>query len=285
MKKATPEEEGTARPTRPVPNPPNLNSQPSIPTEEGPAHPTRPVPSPPYLNSQQSTPCVNAPTPPKIPSVTFNTTLKSPTLKRTETLSPNSGTINKINVNRTQSAKQMTLQNALHTANATSISPALPPPNCVQSSRPTISSPILENSTCTAKELMSPLRNVPKAPLRPAPEVPPAKQEKRPLSSPDAVINSMVSGVEEIKKPQKEKTLNRIASFLKSVDKKPQIHLGGTNTLPGKASKVLNKDALRSMEISKPIPQSEIEVANALPVDSEETKAVVMRAQSMRGKL
>lgn len=58
--------------------------------------------------------------------------------------------------------------------------------------RPVISSPVLESSTSTAKELISPLRNAaPKVPVRPAPDAP------------------------------KPCAMNRIASFLKSAPEKP----------------------------------------------------------------
>ncbi|CAH1976763.1 unnamed protein product [Acanthoscelides obtectus] len=61
-------------------------------------------------------------------------------------------------------------------------------------------------------------------------------------------------------------TLNRIASFLKPSDKKPAAH---------KLIKPLDRDTLRNIEISNPIPQT-------VPGDDKPHKAVVMRAQSMR---
>ncbi|KAJ8917846.1 hypothetical protein NQ315_010759, partial [Exocentrus adspersus] len=226
------------------------------------------------------------------PSATTTATIKAPNGNRFHTLAAKTNLFNKP-LQKTNSFRTNALSNGIVAVNETSIAPALPPPNPGSSARPIISSPVLENSTCTAKELMSPLKNAPKVPLRPAPETPPAveKETKRPLSSPDAshtVLNIKINT--DTKKPLKEKetvgssTLNRIASFLKPIDKKPVVH---SNSLPKnnqvKANKILDKDALRSMEISNPIPQTKIDIAiTALPVNTEAGKNVVMRAQSMR---
>ncbi|KAG5877205.1 hypothetical protein JTB14_017707 [Gonioctena quinquepunctata] len=178
------------------------------------------------------------------------------------------------------------LSNGVSTVHNVSAAPALPPPNPGSNPRPIISSPVLENSTCTAKELISPLRNVPKVPIRSAPEAPAVIQATQPTTAPEPVTNTVVNLkiAEEPKKPGSGGTLNRIASFLKPADKKPVVRTESTSK-PNqvKANKVLDKDALRSMKISNPIPQTDIEIAiTALPVDKEATKAVVMRAQSMR---
>lgn len=223
-----------------------------------------------------------APPPPVAPPVSWT---KSPTVARSST---SAETKPKPSVTRAHSFKPNSISSAISTANSTSVAPALPPPNPGSNARPIISSPILENSTCTAKELISPLRNAPKVPLRPAPEKPAInKENKRPLSSPDTVINTVTFADEVFKKPVAKETsggsaLNRIASFLSKANDKKLV--GNTNSLP-RVKKVLDKDALRSIEISNPIPQTDIEIAvTALPVDTEENKAVVMRAQSMRGK-
>lgn len=215
--------------------------------------------------------------------------IKSPVVNRANTTAETKpALVNKPSVLRSQSFKPNSLTNAISSANSASVAPALPPPNPGSNARPIISSPILENSTCTAKELISPLRNAPKVPVRPAPVLeiapPVSKETKRPLSSPDSVINTVTFADDVFKKPAKDSgsALNRIASFL-SKEKKPVIN---TNSLPrSKASnKVIDKAALRNMEISNPIPQTTIDIAvNALPVDTPENKAVVMRAQSMRG--
>ncbi|XP_017779843.1 PREDICTED: disintegrin and metalloproteinase domain-containing protein 9 isoform X2 [Nicrophorus vespilloides] len=155
--------------------------------------------------------------------------------------------------------------------------PALPPLNPGSHPRPIISSPTLQNSTCTAKELLSPLRNAPKVPSRHAPEAPNKenkikdKENKRPVSESIAI--------EDEKKPAKG--LNRITSFLKPHDKKPTVV--NTNSLPRK-SKKFDKDALRTVEISGPIPQTQIDITiTALPVEPPpEHKVTVARAQSMK---
>lgn len=218
-----------------------------------------------------------APPAPKVPSVP-NGIVKSPIVTRSPTTVNHQSNI-KSSLPRTQSVKPVTLSSAVSSINNVSVAPALPPLNPGSNARPIISSPILENSTCTAKELLSPLRNAPKIPLRPAPEAP--KENKRPLSSPDAT-DSTVSSEEPKKAKEHISAINRIASFLKSNDKKPQVN---TNSLPrSKINKSLDKSTLRTIEISKPIPQTTIDIAKtALPVESAETKNVVMRAQSMRG--
>lgn len=204
--------------------------------------------------------------------------VRSPNVNRSNTsVMDKTNPLNKT-VFRSQSTKPVT------SSVDSSVPPALPPLNPGSHPRPIISSPILENSTCTAKELMSPLRNAPKIPLRPAPTAP--NENKRPLSSPDTIIATIIPEIE--KKPMKENNtaLNRIASFLKP-EKKVQHN---TNTLTKnsaqgvKATKALDKSSLRSIEISNPIPQTDIAVpATALSVEANENKPVVMRAQSMRG--
>lgn len=238
------------------------------------------------MKKSEPEPIRSAPPPPVAPPVSWK---RSPTVARSTTNAESKPAFPaKPSVTRAQSFKPNSLNSAVASANSASVAPALPPPNPGSSARPIISSPILENSTCTAKELISPLRNAPKVPLRPAPEKPAInKENKRPLSSPDAVINTVTFADEVFKKPVvKEKesgggsALNRIASFLSKNNEKKSV--SNTNSLP-RVKKVLDKDALRSIEISNPIPQTDIEITVAtLPVDTEENKAVVMRAQSMR---
>ncbi|KAJ8973100.1 hypothetical protein NQ317_008192 [Molorchus minor] len=225
------------------------------------------------------------------PSIMANP-VKSSNVNRSNTVSTKVGLFNKP-LQKYNSFKNSTLSNGIATANAASTAPALPPPNPGSTARPIISPPVLENSTCTAKELISPLKNAPKVPIRAAPVIPESvdKENKRPLSTPDTsntIFNVKIS--DDIKKPVKDKeatggsTLNRIASFLKSSDKKPVINSDLTlKPNQVKASKVLDKDTLRSMKISNPIPQTKIDIAiTALPVNTEANRAVVMRAQSMR---
>lgn len=234
------------------------------------------------LKQKEPEPVRAAPPVPAVPPVP-TVAVKTPTVHRANTTADKAVFLNKP-VTRSHSYKPSALTTALANANSASVAPALPPPNPGSSARPIISSPILENSTCTAKELISPLRNAPKVPCRPAPEMPPPalKETKRPLSSPDAVVNSVTFADDVLKKPQKEANgaLNRIASFLSKNDKKPPVN---TNSLPRTKVSKINKEDLRNIEISNPIPQTTIDIAiTALPVDTEENKAVVMRAQSMR---
>ncbi|KAF7274652.1 hypothetical protein GWI33_012670 [Rhynchophorus ferrugineus] len=194
-------------------------------------------------------------------------------------------------VQKMSSFKNSSLLNGIRSGSNTNV-PSLPPPNPGSTARPIISSPVLESSTSNAKELISPLRNAPKLPNRPAPETP-KKDTNRPLSTPDApTIHTIIDvNIDMNKKANKEKdrdtgvsTLNRIASFLKPGDKKSSSQ---TNTLSKsnqvKAQKILDKEALRNLQISNPVPQTEIDIAiEVLPVDDAAKKAVVMRAQSMR---
>ncbi|RZC33717.1 disintegrin and metalloproteinase domain-containing protein 12, partial [Asbolus verrucosus] len=226
----------------------------------------------PMKKASETEPTRIAPPPPVIPP-SAPKIFKSPLVGRSNTTATTKNFLNR-SVTRAQSFKN-NIAEALSSVNSTP-GPALPPPNPGSTAKPIISSPILENSTCTAKELISPLRNAPKVPLRAAPEAPPLN--KRPLSTPDAI-----APLEEMKKKEGNSALNRIASFL---NKKPNTN---TNSLPRahqqvKANKILDKDTLRSIEISNPILQTETStIKAAVPVKKEENKAVIMRAQSMRG--
>lgn len=180
--------------------------------------------------------------------------------------------------------------NAQTTTNNMTIAPALPPPNPGSHARPIISSPVLEASTCTAKELISPLRNAPNKPVRAAPEAPVTTIENtRPLSIPDAPVpDTPIVRIEEVKKTAKEPfsglgTLNRIASFLKPADKKPAVHCTNLSTKSNQLNKTMGKESLRKLDISDPIPQTTIDIEiTSLPTEDGPSKPVVMRAQSMR---
>lgn len=166
--------------------------------------------------------------------------------------------------------------------NSTSVPPpALPPLNPGSNARPLISSPILKASTCTAKELISPLRSAPKVPTRPAPEAP--TENPRPLSSPvNPSVAIILEDIQTAKPKETTSTLNRIASFLKPKDDKNKIQNSPQNA--GKLNKNIDKSTLRTMKISNPIPQKEIELTiSTLPTEPEKNRTVVMRAQSMRG--
>lgn len=176
--------------------------------------------------------------------------------------------------------------------------PMLPPLNPGSTARPLISSPVLAATTCTSVELVAtkvPTRPAPDVPMRPAPAPPttgstaPAKPQ-RPNSTP---LTNVVLPEPE-KKPDRGSTLNRIASMLRPgsgiMRSNSQRDERNTNSLPRsqhhKANKVIDKEILRNLEISNPIPQKEIEIATSvIPVISAaevEKKNVVLRAQSMR---
>lgn len=151
------------------------------------------------------------------------------------------------------------------------VAPALPPMNPGTTARPLISSPILEASTCSAKELISPLRhnaekNADKVPVRPAPSVP-----IQPTITDINTNQSRIDVVQNLKKA-KDGTLKRIASLLKK-DEKPS----STSTLSRNPSKTLDKEKLRNIQISAPI-------TSDLSSDGEQEseRSFVNRTQSMR---
>lgn len=164
--------------------------------------------------------------------------------------------------------------------------------------RPVISSPILEASTCTAKELISPLQGSKTlGPTRAAPTIPNASPTlpKRPLSMHSGTVPQKPLP-EEPKKVKEGISLNRITSFLKS-DKpkeKERNPVERSHSLPKnpnhqvKIPKNVDKAALRNLQISNPILQKQIDLpVNTVPVvsdseEGEEARAFVGRAQSMR---
>ncbi|XP_058837035.1 uncharacterized protein LOC131693324 [Topomyia yanbarensis] len=157
--------------------------------------------------------------------------------------------------------------------------PALPPLNPGSTARPIISSPILESSTCSSKELVSPLKqhsantNVP---IRPAPILPPQPVLGNPSGSQETITNPEIL----INPTSKEKKckLNRITSYLKK-DEKPQKP-------EPKNIKIVDKEKLKNLQISAPMPIS-ADLAKSMPKlnDSEPVATVsvsVQRAKSMR---
>ncbi|GAB0096482.1 uncharacterized protein DMENIID0001_120060 [Sergentomyia squamirostris] len=134
--------------------------------------------------------------------------------------------------------------------------PALPPPNPGTTAKPLISSPILEASTCTAKELMSPLKNSSgsgKFPVRTAPTTP------IPSDATDTGYDA------PLPREPKVGTLKRITSFLKK-DEKPPVEK--------KIHRVIDRERLKTIEISAPIPLPETQTAA--------DKVGLNRTQSMR---
>ncbi|KAL0129837.1 hypothetical protein PUN28_001827 [Cardiocondyla obscurior] len=189
--------------------------------------------------------------------------------------------------------------NLLSSNDPSSTAPTLPPLNPGSTARPLISSPVLAATTCTSVELVAkvPTRPAPDVPMRPAPPPPttsvsPAKPQ-RPNSTP--LTNVILPEPE--KKSEKNSTLNRIASMLRpasgimrSNSQSSQKEDKNTNSLPRnqhhKANKVIDKEILRNLEISNPIPQTEIEITtpviSVMPPVEVEKRNVVLRAQSMR---
>ncbi|KAK9890703.1 hypothetical protein WA026_012053 [Henosepilachna vigintioctopunctata] len=259
--------------------------------------PVRPAPVPPLQFHKEPEPVRSAPPPPAV--ISSSVTTKQP---QNTKIAPPASVLQNVELNvpheksnpktnlftkplRVPSFKKNPLTNPFSQANQSSIGPALPPPNPHQSTRPVISSPVLESSTSTAKELMSPPRKAPVIPVRPqiileeqiaktidvVDQVPSVKT----VSAASSTLSSSQS-----KKPSKDSgiSLNRITSFLKPNDKKTTVQHRSSQI---KANKI-DRDQLRSMEISNPIPQSDIVAPKvALPV-SNEAQAVVMRSKSMR---
>lgn len=157
--------------------------------------------------------------------------------------------------------------------NAVSAPPALPPLNKGSTARPIISNPILEASTCDAKEVPS----VVKYPtIRPAPK--PPKNEKKITAFdenvvPEVLINPTSNVVE--KKP-KDGTLSRIQSFLKKdpSSKPEKVH---------KQLKAFDKEQLKDLQISSPILITQVPLKDAPDsAEDEEKRNKVKRAQSLR---
>ncbi|KFB36144.1 AGAP003498-PA-like protein [Anopheles sinensis] len=179
--------------------------------------------------------------------------------------------------------------------------PALPPLNPGSTARPIISSPILESSTCTSRELIAggAAQNGQNVPIRRAPTLPPlATVSDATLVSSSGSLHSadgtntaslgadvLINPVSKEKKP-KESKLNRITSYLKKEEKPPKPE--------PKQLKVIDKEKLRNIDISAPIPiDQNPELAKSMPRLAEDTTSdvssistttgvSVQRAKSMR---
>lgn len=196
-------------------------------------------------------------------------------------------------VKRTNSSVQNRIKALMNTEKPEDVSPPSNPPP-----RPVISSPILEASTCTAKELISPLQGSKTlGPIRAAPTIPATSPDlpKRPVSMHSAGNVLQKPLPEEPKKVKEGISLNRIASFLKQDKQKEKERnpVERSHSLPKNANNQIKiakseKVGLRNLQISNPILQKDIELTvNTVPVvsDSEEgddPKPFVNRAQSMR---
>lgn len=141
--------------------------------------------------------------------------------------------------------------------------PALPPPNPGSTARPIISMP-LPLKTAGSSTDITPCRPAPLAPgevLKPAPPPP------VPLHA-DPKLNVKRDG-----------TIRRITSFLKKDDKQP-----------AKEKTYMDREKLKNLEISAPIPMQQQQAPQGessnsdseLTPKEEETKNLVKRAQSMR---
>lgn len=217
-----------------------------------------------------------APAPPSVPVVSSKTPPRPTPVK--------SQGGNKIRSNPT-------IPTAVSSINNSSVVPALPPSNSQNVGRPLISSPILDATTSsTARELVdgpntpaatSTSSNVSSAPVRAAPAVPSAQNKNsRPLTTSLSTIQT-VAGVDKTggNKSANYPTLTKLASMLRpSASFKAQEKREEPQNV--KAGKLLDKEKLRSLQISSPIPQQEIDVPHAVPV--QPNQPVVMRAQSMR---
>lgn len=153
--------------------------------------------------------------------------------------------------------------------NAESSPPALPPLNKGSTARPIISNPILEGTTCDAKEVPSVIKY---PTLRAAPG--PPKGDKKTVVFdepvvPEVLINPIANVVE--KKP-KDGTLSRIQSFLKkdSSAKPEKIQ---------KQLKLFEKDQLKDLQISSPILIAQVPLKDS---PDEDKKSKIKRAQSLR---
>lgn len=144
--------------------------------------------------------------------------------------------------------------------NGPSAPPALPPLNKGSTARPIISNPILETSTCDAKEMPTSLKY---PTLGPAP-TPPETIEVLP----EVLINPMSTTLD---KKAKDGTLSRLQSFLKKENKPEKFQ---------KQLKTIDKDRLKDIEISSPILITQVPLKDS--PDADEKKAHLNRTQSMR---
>ncbi|KAK3918756.1 Disintegrin and metalloproteinase domain-containing protein 12, partial [Frankliniella fusca] len=211
-----------------------------------------------------------APAPPSVPSISLNASSRP--------VSSKSQSGNKLRHNAS-------VVNAVSSINNSSVAPALPPANSQASGRPLISSPILDATTSsTARDLVdgSHVTIAPStsAPIRPAPSVPVSEYKlPQPVTiTQERTVSTSSEKPSNFKQPQYP-TLTKLASMLRpSTSFRTQEKREESQNV--KAGKLLDKEKLRSLQISNPIPQQEIEIPNAVPVQG--SQPVVMRAQSMR---
>lgn len=246
------------------------------------------------INQKFLDPTKPAPLPPTIPTIVIKTNIKS--AQRSSALR---------SAFMSQPLSSASLNDNDHIDGAPP--PALPPSNPGSNSRPLISSPVLATTTCTSMELIVGA----KIPTRPAPEVPVRPPETLTASSaslqsqkpsrPSSVIEIDAKKLEKIKKIEKDSnkptTLNRIASMLRpsglvrSISQPVKSDKFDNTSVQQqqhqKVNKIIDKELLRNLQISNPIPQKNIEISAPVVAIGDsgavgERKNVVMRAQSMR---
>lgn len=157
--------------------------------------------------------------------------------------------------------------------------PALPPLNPGSHPRPLISSPILESSTSTAKEMVSPLHNGKTVvPVRPAPKAEPAKDNNS-----GEVVDFAMKPLPPINE-NKGGTLRRFKALMKKEETPPLATTTTTTATPPspakhherKVPKFIDRNRLKTIEISAPIPQ--LETQNEI----NNRRSVLARTHSMR---
>ncbi|XP_037948664.1 flocculation protein FLO11-like [Teleopsis dalmanni] len=145
--------------------------------------------------------------------------------------------------------------------------PALPPPNPGSNARPIISMPVLETTTLGLP--IKSMQNGEISPIRTAPTPPTTNTLK---TAPPPPVPLHADPKLNIKR---DGTIRRIASFLKKEEKQPL-----------KEKTYIDREKLRNLEISAPIPvaphgESSNSDSETTPKE-EETKNLVKRTQSMR---
>ncbi len=158
-----------------------------------------------------------------------------------------------------------------------SVPPTLPPPN-PHPSRPLISSPVLDDTTSsTVKKLINEL------PVKhPVPSVPTIKPTNTSTSSkPTVSADYSTSAKSNVK--QQNAALNRIASLIsKSHPTRTGEDRKDAATVSHKATKI-DRDTLKTLKISDPIPLSEPSIpVESLPLSKEQEKSAIMRTHSLR---
>ncbi|KAK6622490.1 hypothetical protein RUM44_002302 [Polyplax serrata] len=165
-------------------------------------------------------------------------------------------------------------------------------------SRPKISEPVLEGTT--AKELIAegttlvPTRKAPGIPganpletgmegyLKELPPIPSQATKVRPLSSPVELADERKL-LKELKETKEYPTLTKIASLMKnaSISRSSSINEKNKTKFKSEIKKLkFDREKLKNIEISNPIPQVETNSPGIRP--KSEAEATITRAQSMR---